>query len=93
VGEISDLFAEREKMILGLSPEGTRKKVDRWKTGFYHIAISAQVPILLVAFDYGNKSVLLGPTLFPSGNLQSDLVEIRKFYSNVKGKHPELSEI
>jgi 1-acyl-sn-glycerol-3-phosphate acyltransferase len=93
VQQISRMFAEREQMILGLSPEGTRKKVERWKTGFYHIAIAAGVPILLVAFDYGRKCVILGPVVHPSGQLEADLAEMRRFFGNVKAKHPELADV
>ena len=90
VEQTVQLFQNHSKMILGLSPEGTRRKVEKWKTGFYHIAEKAQVPILLVALDYSCRAVRFGPLLFPSGDLEKDMEKIRAFYADVKGKRPEL---
>jgi len=89
VEDVAQLFRAREKMILGLSPEGTRSRVENWKSGFYRIALSAEVPILLIAFDYGTKTILIGDLLYPSGDLQQDFLKIRDFYSKTRGRHPE----
>ncbi len=89
VDQIVELFQSREQLVIGLSPEGTRKRVDQWKTGFYQIAWRAGVPILPVSLDYSRRVVGIGPLLTPSGALETDLEIIRAYYSNVKGKHPE----
>jgi 1-acyl-sn-glycerol-3-phosphate acyltransferase len=83
------LFDGRDRMILGLSPEGTRKKVEKWKTGFYQIAFGAGVPIVMAGFDYSRKIVDLGPVLTPSGDLEKDLEFVRQYYSQMHAKYPE----
>jgi 1-acyl-sn-glycerol-3-phosphate acyltransferase len=77
------------ELILLLAPEGTRKKVTRWKTGFYHIAREAGVPLVLAFLDYARKEGGIGPVFQPTGNFESQMAEILKFYSTVTGKHPE----
>jgi 1-acyl-sn-glycerol-3-phosphate acyltransferase len=77
------------ELILLLAPEGTRKKVTHWKTGFYHIAREAGVPLVLAFLDYARKEGGIGPVFQPTGNFESQMVEIQKFYSTVTGKHPE----
>jgi 1-acyl-sn-glycerol-3-phosphate acyltransferase len=75
--------------MLILSPEGTRKKVERWKMGFYHIALGAGVPIVLGALDYQNRRVFIGPTFVPSGDEAADLEKILAFYRPFIPKKPE----
>jgi len=89
VEQTIELFRNQEQFLLGLSPEGTRKKVERWKTGFYQIAKGAGVPIIPVAFDYFKKIVLIGQPLEPSGSTEKDFERLRAFYSDVKGKVPQ----
>lgn len=84
-------FQERECLMLGIAPEGTRKKVARWKTGFYRIATGAQVPIALAFLDYGRKAGGFGPVLEPSGDIGKDMDDIRTFYASVTAFRPELS--
>lgn len=86
VDAIAKIFSEKEEFRLALAPEGTRKKVDRWRTGFYYIAIKANVPIIPVAFDYKTKTVKIGDAFYPSGNIEPDLEELHKFYDGVIGK-------
>jgi 1-acyl-sn-glycerol-3-phosphate acyltransferase len=78
-----------EKFNLGVAPEGTRKKVDKWKTGFYRIAEGAGVPIMVVALDFGVKQVRVGPTIIPSGDIEADLAVMKSFYATATGKNPE----
>ncbi|HEX9756131.1 MAG TPA: lysophospholipid acyltransferase family protein [Gemmatimonadales bacterium] len=78
------------RFVLALAPEGTRKRVARWRTGFYHVALGAGIPIVPVAFDYARREVILGPCLWPSGDLERDLAVIRGFYRDKQGKRPEL---
>jgi len=68
-------------------PEGTRAKTRYWKSGFYHIATAAQVPIVMAYMDYSRKISGLGPLLYPSGNLAADIVTIKAFYAPFKGKN------
>lgn len=82
-------FQQRERMILAVPPEGTRKAAPHWKTGFYRIAEGAQVPIVLGYLDYRRKVAGLGPALTPTGNLQADFAVFRSFYANVTAKFPE----
>ncbi len=91
VEAISRLFNEREEFRLAMSPEGTRKKVAIWRTGYYYIALTAKVPIICVAFDYSKKKVLINEPFYPSGNLEQDTLKLRSFYKGVVGKKKEYS--
>jgi 1-acyl-sn-glycerol-3-phosphate acyltransferase len=84
-------FQEADQMVLMVPPSGTRKKVLYWKTGFYHIAVGARVPIVLGFLDYRRKIAGLGPGIDPTGDIDVDMVEIRKFYSDVTGRYPEMA--
>ncbi len=68
-------------------PEGTRSKTRYWKTGFYHIAVMAQVPIVMAYMDYERKISGLGPMFLPTGDLEADMVRIKAFYAPFKGKN------
>jgi len=82
-------FNEREHFILALSPEGTREYVAKWRTGFYYIALQAKVPIVLTYIDFGRKVAGIGPLFYPTGDIEKDMEEMKKFYRPIKGKHPE----
>jgi 1-acyl-sn-glycerol-3-phosphate acyltransferase len=82
-------FQHNEKLILTIAPSGTRKRVVKWKSGFYHIACGAKVPIVLGFLDYGRKVGGFGPMVYPTGNFSADMKAIRAFYDGVSGKnHP-----
>ncbi|SHJ73541.1 1-acyl-sn-glycerol-3-phosphate acyltransferases [Arenibacter nanhaiticus] len=85
------VFQARQKFRLALSPEGTRKKVTDWKTGFYYIAKMAQVPIVLVAFDYGKKEIKISEPQYPTADKEADFIKYKSFFKGVKGKVPALS--
>lgn len=70
-------------------PEGTRSKARYWKTGFYHIAVGAQVPIVMAYMDYARKVSGLGPVFIPTGNVEADMESIKAFYAPFKGKNPD----
>jgi 1-acyl-sn-glycerol-3-phosphate acyltransferase len=89
VTEIANIFNEREVFRLGLSPEGTRKKVEKWRTGFYYIAKKANVPIVLVAFDYGKKQIKFSKPYFTTDNKEQDLSIYKAFFKGTVGKVPE----
>ena len=80
-------FEQREEMKLTILPEGTRSRVDYWKTGFYYIALQAKVPIALGYFDYPNKILGVGKTINPSGDIEKDMQLIRDFYADKSGKY------
>lgn len=83
-------FARRQHYILGLSPEGSRKKVVPWKTGYYRIATGAGVPLLLVSFDQRRKTIHLGDFFEPSGDYQADMdSRIRPFYAEFSERYPD----
>ncbi len=84
-------FAEVERMVLGISPEGTRKAVPRWKTGFYHIARGAGVPIIPVAFDWAHRVLLVGPALAPGDDMEADLQALGRFFEAARGRRGELT--
>lgn len=88
VEQMVDIFNQQEQLILLIPPEGTRKKVESWKTGFYHIAQGANVPILLAYLDYRRKVVGFGPTLTPTGDMAADMAHIQSFYQDIPGKYP-----
>jgi len=90
VDQMVDQFREREQLTIGIAPEGTRKKSHYWKTGFYYMAAGAQVPIQLVAIDYGSRSLEIGPLLAPNLGIEKTFELIRKFYQDKKGKFPKL---
>lgn len=89
VDTIVDIFNSRKVFRLAIAPEGTRKKVIELKTGFYYIALKANVPIIPVAFDYGKKEVKIGTPFHPTGNYDQDIKELAIFFKDVKGKNPE----
>lgn len=84
-----ELFGKCENLVLVVPPEGTRKCVRYWKTGFYSIANGAGVPIATGYLDYRTKTAGFGPLIVPTGNIESDMVLIRKFYSTITGKYPD----
>lgn len=89
VASITRIFDSREEFRLALSPEGTRKKVEEWRTGFYYIAKSARVPIVMVAFDFGKKEVKISDPVYPTTDKEADFKTYRAFFEGVKGKIPE----
>jgi len=75
------------ELHLVIPPEGTRSQSRIWKTGFYYIALEAQVPIVLGFLDFGSKTAGLGPAFIPTGNFESDMVSIKNFYAPFRGKN------
>jgi len=89
VDQMVRLFAKRDKFHLAITPEGTRKANPNWKKGFYYIALKAQVPIVLIGIDYTTKTISSTMSLMPSGDIQKDMREIKLYFKDFKGKHPE----
>lgn len=90
VDAIIGIFNTRDQFRLGISPEGTRKKVDRWKTGFYYIAKGAKVPIVMATLDFANKQIKISEPYYTTDSKEKDFEYFHSFFKGVKGKHPEL---
>lgn len=90
VEQLIDAFEREDHLFLALAPEGTRKKMPHWKSGFYRIAKTAEVPMVFVFIDYHDKRLGIGPTLPVGQTYEQDLLMIREFYSPLRGRHPEL---
>lgn len=89
VEQAVEMFNTHDRFILALSPEGTREYVEKWRTGFYYIALQAKVPIVLSYLDFENKVAGIGPTFYPTGDIAKDIEAMKDFYRPIKGKHPE----
>ena len=83
VDAVVNLFHTNKIQILAIAPEGTRKKVNKWKTGFYYIALKAELPILMVSFDYDRKEVKINDKFNPTGNIESDFNVLENMVSDV----------
>ena len=83
-----DAYNSNQRLIVIVPPEGTRSKVTQWKTGFYHIALGADVPIALGYLDFRRKEAGLSRMFEPTGNVAEDMVEIQSFYAGFTGKNP-----
>jgi 1-acyl-sn-glycerol-3-phosphate acyltransferase len=93
VAESARALSEADGAVhLTVPPEGTRSKVRYWKTGFYYIALGAKVPIVMAYMDYSQKRAGMGPTLMPSGDIEKDMVVIKAFYAQFKGKNADQFE-
>ena len=88
VAQSIQAFNEHTRMVMVVPPSGTRKKVMYWKTGFYHIARGAGVPVVLGYLDYRQKVGGIGPTVHITGHMEADMKTIRGFYADIKGKYP-----
>jgi 1-acyl-sn-glycerol-3-phosphate acyltransferase len=90
VNQMVATFGQGKPLRLAILPEGTRRYVTHWKTGFYYIALEAGVPVVLGYADYRKRRVGLGPVLFPSGDIDADFAQYRAFYAGVHGYAPAL---
>lgn len=88
IGQMTDAFAGSDYMVLAITPEGTRSRTEHWKSGFYHIARAAQVPIVLAALDYRRKTVSAGERIMPTGDVDADMARIRAYFDDKQGKRP-----
>ena len=91
VQSIIDLYKQNKRFGVVLAPEGTRKKVDQLRTGFYYIALGAKVPIVMVRFDWARKVVTFREPFQPSGDWEADKKVIEDYFRGVQGKIPENS--
>lgn len=84
VEDAAAMFAKHDRFVLAIAPEGTRKPVEKWKSGFYRIALAAGVPIVPGYFDNGRKAIGFGPVMYPSGDAEADIAALRAFYAPIK---------
>ena len=91
VDAIVKIFENKEEFRLGISPEGTRKKVTHWKTGFYYIAKGANVPIVMATLDFEHKQIKFSKPYKTTNNKEKDFEYFHAFFKGVKGRHSELS--
>jgi len=89
VKQAINMFKEEDSLYFGLAPEGTRKKTKGWKTGFYRIAMGANVPIYLGFLDFGNRRIGFDRKVELTGDPETDLAVIREFYKGMDGRWPE----
>jgi 1-acyl-sn-glycerol-3-phosphate acyltransferase len=89
VGQMIEAFENNESLVLMVPAEGTRSHVDYWKSGFYHIACGADVPVVLSYLDFGKKVGGIGPALKMTGDISADMDKIRAFYAGMQGFKPE----
>ena len=88
VDQIAKEFETRQELVIVITPEGTRRKTEYWKTGFYYIALASKVPVALGYLDYSRKQIGIGRMLMLSGEIETDLEIIREFYADKVGKFP-----
>jgi len=91
VEAIAKLFEGKDEFRLTLAPEGTRKKVKEWRTGFYYIAKAAHVPIIMFTLDFKNKQNHISEPFYPTDDVEADFRYMKSFYKGVVGKKPEYS--
>lgn len=91
VEAIAHIFKSRAEFRLAIAPEGTRKKVDRWKTGYYYIAVAANVPIIPVSLNYPKKVLRVGTPFYTTGDIALDEPNIQEFFKDAMGKKAEWS--
>jgi 1-acyl-sn-glycerol-3-phosphate acyltransferase len=88
VQQMIEEFGKRAEFMLTIAPEGTRGNVRAWKTGFYHIAMGAKVPLVIGMMDYAKKKGGLGPAIWPTGDYKADMAKVAEYYTKVTPKHP-----
>ncbi len=91
VDAVVDIYNEKEEFRVCIAPEGTRKKVTELKTGFYYIAKGANIPIVMIAFDWGSMTFRISEPFYPTDDKQADFAHIKQFFKGTVGKNPELS--
>jgi 1-acyl-sn-glycerol-3-phosphate acyltransferase len=89
VDAMTEMIKSKDEIIVMIPPEGTRKRVEKWKSGFYHVALGSGVPIMPGYLDYKRKIAGIGPAIFPTGNREEDFQKLRDFYKTINAKYPE----
>lgn len=87
--QLVERFNTEKRLVLAITPEGTRSRTAAWHTGFLQIAYRAQIPIVLGAIDFKTKDVILEKSFTPTGDMESDMKAIKEYYKGFTGKHPD----
>lgn len=82
-------FRESDRLVIAITPEGTRSRTSRWHTGFLRIALEADVPVVLGSIDFAERRVLLTRVFKPTGDLEADMRTVKDYYKPFTGKHPQ----
>jgi 1-acyl-sn-glycerol-3-phosphate acyltransferase len=90
VQAIIDIFNTKDEFILAMSPEGTRQKVTKWRTGFYYIAKGADVPIVMITLDFQHKQIKISKPYYLTNDMEADFKHFHSYFKDVKGKNPDL---
>ena len=86
VKDVVEEFTRRERLVLAIAPEGTRKRVERWRTGFYHIAHAARVPIVPVGLNFGAREIQIGAPFTTTGDVDADIRALQQRFAGVRGR-------
>ncbi len=89
VDQVVEIFNSRDEFSIAITPEGTRKRVETLKTGFYHIARQADIPLMLTKLDYGKRIIDFGQPYIVGDNMEADINYIKEYFRDIKGKHPD----
>lgn len=92
VDQVVELFETIDDFSVCITPEGTRSKVNRWRTGFYHMATKANVPIIMVGFDYAKRIVKVSDPFHSTGDIEADFKEMQGFFRGITPRYPELAQ-
>ena len=90
VAQAAAEFERRDRLVLAITPEGTRKKVTSWRSGYWHIARAAGVPILPVGLDFGRKAAVIGEVRYPTDSIEQDEAVFKAFFATITPRRPEL---
>jgi 1-acyl-sn-glycerol-3-phosphate acyltransferase len=90
VAQVAAEFQRKDQMVLAVAPEGTRRKVESWKSGYWHIARAANVPIVPVGLDFVRKAAVVGSLRFPTDSLADDEAVFKAFFAGITPKRPDL---
>jgi 1-acyl-sn-glycerol-3-phosphate acyltransferase len=89
VDQMVEQFQQNEQLVLGIAPEGTRKKISKWKSGFLHIAHQAGVPVVPVSLDFAKKQLRFHPEVEVSSNIENELAKFKDYFSDICAKNPQ----
>lgn len=87
VDQVVKMYDDHDEFIIGLAPEGTRRTINRWRTGFYHIACKAEVDIVMIGFDFNDRQIQIREPFTPTVDVDTDLPVILDYFRTVKGRH------
>ena len=87
--QLIERYNTSARLVLAITPEGTRKRTSQWHTGFLHIAYESNIPVVLAIIDYKLKIADVTDVFLPTGNIEADMKQIKEYYRNASGKYPQ----